>query len=46
MDETEPMTSDNIWGRAPAAFFFVACLFVGGYFVYKALLIIIFLIGG
>jgi hypothetical protein len=46
MDETEPTASDKFWVRAPATLFFVACLFVGGYFVLKALHIIVYLVGG
>lgn len=46
MDATEPMTSDRFWVRAPATLFFVASLIVCGYFVLKALHIIVYLLGG
>jgi hypothetical protein len=41
MGETEPMSSDNFWVRAPAATAYMACLFTGGYLVYVLLQVLI-----
>ena len=46
MGETEPMSSDNFWVRAPAATAYMACLFTGGYLVYVLLQVLIQLVGG
>lgn len=46
MDETTPTESNNFWVRAPVILFFYTCLCVDGCFVFRALPIIVHLIGG
>jgi hypothetical protein len=41
MGETEPMSSDNFWVRAPATTAYMACLFTGGYLVYLLVQVLI-----
>ncbi len=46
MGETEPMSSDHFWVRAPAATAYMACLFTGGYLVYLLVQVLIRLVFG